>query len=192
MLGGRRSSNRALAPWRKPRTVHDPGKVLLEVALATALGGDCLADVAILRAEADVFGPVASDPTVSRLIDVLAAAGPKALTAIRTARAEVRTRVWELAGEDSPAAGGSVIVDIDGVLVSHTPRSRTPPRPGRRPSAIIRSSRLSTTAQPVPGNRWLRYCGLATRAPTPRAITSPPLGSPWPNSPDTCGGDGRH
>ncbi len=107
----------AMAPWRKPRTVHDPGKVLLDVALATALGGDRLADAAMLRAEPDVFGPVASDPTVSRLIDVLAAAGPKALTAIRTARAEVRTRVWELAGEDSPAADGQVIVDIDGVLV---------------------------------------------------------------------------
>jgi hypothetical protein len=71
----------------------------------------------MLRAEPDVFGPVASDPTVSRLIDALAAAGPKALTAIRTARAEVRTRVWELAGEDSPAADGGMTVDIDGVLV---------------------------------------------------------------------------
>ncbi|MGW7612496.1 IS1380 family transposase [Streptomyces sp. NPDC054766] len=106
-----------LAPWRKPRTVHDPGKVLLDIALATALGGDCLADVAMLRAEPHVFGRVASDPTVSRLVDVLAAAGPKALTAIRTARAEVRGRVWELAGADGPAAEGSVIVDIDGVLV---------------------------------------------------------------------------
>src|SRR4249919_1893275 len=57
----------ALAPWRKPRAVHDPGKILLDVALATALGGDCLADVAMLRAEPEVFGPVASDPTVSRL-----------------------------------------------------------------------------------------------------------------------------
>lgn len=93
----------ALAPWRKPRAVHDPGKVLLDVALATALGGDCLADVAMLRAEPGVFGPAASDPTVSRLIDALAAAGPKALTAIRTARAEVLTRVWELAGADAPA-----------------------------------------------------------------------------------------
>lgn len=108
----------AMAPWRKPRTVHDPGKVLLDVALATALGGDCLADVdTMLRAEPDVFGPVASDPTVSRLIDALAAAGPKARTAIRTARAEVRTRVWDLAGTNGPAADGSVIVDIDGVLV---------------------------------------------------------------------------
>ncbi|MEW1569726.1 transposase, partial [Streptomyces sp. NPDC093509] len=107
----------ALAPWRKPRAVHDPGKVLLDVALGVALGGDCLADVAMLRAEAGMFGPVASDPTVSRLIDALAAAGPKALTTIRTARAEVRSRVWELAGTNGPAAGGSVIVDIDGVLV---------------------------------------------------------------------------
>ena len=36
----------ALTPWRKPRAVHDPGKILLDVALAVALGGDCLADVA--------------------------------------------------------------------------------------------------------------------------------------------------
>jgi hypothetical protein len=32
----------ALEPWRKPRAVHDPGKMLLDVALAVALGGDCL------------------------------------------------------------------------------------------------------------------------------------------------------
>ncbi|MET7978257.1 transposase, partial [Streptomyces mirabilis] len=96
----------ALAPWRKPRAVHDPGKVLLDVALGVALGGECLADVAMLRAEPGVFGPVASDPTVSRLIDTLAAARPKALTAIRSARAEVRSRVWELAGANGPAADG--------------------------------------------------------------------------------------
>ncbi|WP_327240556.1 IS1380 family transposase [Streptomyces sp. NBC_01318] len=107
----------ALAPWRRPRAVHDPGKILLDVALAVALGGDCLADVAMLRAEPAVFGPVASDPTVSRLIDKLAAGGPKTLTAIRSARAEVRERVWKLAGASSPDAGGQVIVDLDGVLV---------------------------------------------------------------------------
>ncbi len=90
------ATSAALTPWRKPRAVHDPGKVLPDVALATALGGDCLADIAMLQAEPDVFGPVASDPTVSRLIDVLAAAGPRALTAIRWARAEVCSRVWGL------------------------------------------------------------------------------------------------
>ncbi|MFF5655116.1 IS1380 family transposase [[Kitasatospora] papulosa] len=107
----------ALAPSRRPRAVHDPGKILLDVALAVALGGDCLADVAMLRVEPAVFGAVASDPTVSRLIDKLAAGGPKTLTAIRSARAEVRERVWKLAGTSSPDAGGRVIVDLDGVLV---------------------------------------------------------------------------
>ncbi|MBT2396196.1 IS1380 family transposase [Streptomyces sp. ISL-100] len=107
----------ALAPWRRPRAVHDPGKILLDVALSVALGGDCLADVAVLRAEPAVFGPVASDPTVSRLIDKLAAGGPKTLTAIRSARAEVRERVWKLGGASSPDATGQVIVDVDGVLV---------------------------------------------------------------------------
>ncbi|WP_406282500.1 IS1380 family transposase [Streptomyces sp. NBC_00209] len=107
----------ALAPWRKDRAVHDPGKTVLDVALAVALGGDCLADVGMLRAEPAVFGPVASDPTVSRLVDTLAAAGPKALTAIRSARAEVRKHVWKLAGASSPDTTGQVIVDLDGVLV---------------------------------------------------------------------------
>ncbi|MEU5307151.1 transposase, partial [Streptomyces noursei] len=107
----------ALAPWRKQRAVHDPGKVLLDVALAVALGGDCLADAGMLRAEPAVFGPVASDPTVSRLIGQLAAGGKRVLTALRTARAEVREYVWELSGDVAPGAGGQVIVDIDGVVV---------------------------------------------------------------------------
>jgi hypothetical protein len=107
----------ALAPWRKARAVHDPGKILLDIALAVALGGDCLADVGMLRAEPAVFGPVASDPTVSRLVDTLAAGGKRALGAIRTARAEVRDRVWKLAGDAAPDAAGQLIVDLDGVLV---------------------------------------------------------------------------
>src|SRR3954452_23210163 len=81
--------SQALAPWRKPRAVHDPGKALLDIALAVALGGDCLADVAMLRCEPALFGAVGSDPTVSRLVAALAAAGGKALDALRRARADV-------------------------------------------------------------------------------------------------------
>lgn len=36
-----------------------------------ALGVDCLADIAILRAQPELSGPVASDPVVSRLIAAL-------------------------------------------------------------------------------------------------------------------------
>jgi DDE family transposase len=107
----------ALTPWRKPRAGHDPDTILLDVAMAVALGGDCLADVGMLRAEPGMFGPVVSDPAVSRLVDSLAAPGPKALAAIRDARSQVRQRVWELASASSPAADGHVTVDIDGVLV---------------------------------------------------------------------------
>ena len=93
--------------------MHDPGKILLDVALAVALGGDCLADGGMLRAEPDVFGPVASDPAVSQLIDTLAAGGQRALDAIRGARSQVRRHVWNLAGRTAPDA----TVDLDGVLV---------------------------------------------------------------------------
>lgn len=97
--------------------MHDLGKILLDVALAVALGGDCFADVAMLRAEPAVFGPVASDSTVSRLMDTLAVSGEKALRAIRAARDEVRQHVWRLADREAPDAGGTVTVDLDGVLV---------------------------------------------------------------------------
>src|SRR5918912_725811 len=61
--------SQALGPWRKPLAVHDPAKVVLDLAVTLALGGDCLADVALLRSSSEVFGLVASDPTVSRTID---------------------------------------------------------------------------------------------------------------------------
>lgn len=56
--------SQALAPWRPRRARHDPGKVLLDLAVAVALGGDCLADLAAVRCQPELFGEVASDPTV--------------------------------------------------------------------------------------------------------------------------------
>jgi Transposase DDE domain group 1 len=61
-----------LARWRAPRAVHDPGKIIADLATAVALGGDCLADIAVLREQPDLAGPVASDPVVSRLVSALA------------------------------------------------------------------------------------------------------------------------
>lgn len=113
-----RELTRTLAPWRPQRAVHDPGKVLLDVAAAVALGGDCLADVAVVRAQAEVFGPVASDPTVSRLIGALAADVEASTAAIRAARAAARQRVWARRRPVAGAPGGQVIVDIDATLVT--------------------------------------------------------------------------
>lgn len=106
----------ALAPWRKPRAVHDPGKALIDVAIALAAGGDCPADVAVLRAGSQLFGPVASDPTISRLVDTLAADLGAAVAAIRGAHAQARARVHQLAA--LPNGDGEVIADIDATLLT--------------------------------------------------------------------------
>jgi hypothetical protein len=37
----------ALRPWRGDRSRYDPGAVVLDLAVAIALGGDCLADLAV-------------------------------------------------------------------------------------------------------------------------------------------------
>jgi hypothetical protein len=112
----------ALAPWRPRLAVHDPAKVLLDLALGLAVGGDCLADVALLRAEPRVFGLVASDPTVSRTIDRLARDATAALAAIDTARAAARARAWTLAGEHAPDQGADpgspLVIDVDATLVT--------------------------------------------------------------------------
>jgi hypothetical protein len=106
----------ALRAWRPDGAVHDPGKTVLDLAVAIALGGDCLADVALLRAQPELFGPVASDPTVSRLLDRLAADPDAALSAIRMARATAREGVWT---RRSPVGqDGHVAVDIDASLIA--------------------------------------------------------------------------
>jgi Transposase DDE domain group 1 len=108
----------ALQRWRAPRAIHDPGKMVADLAVALALGGDCLADVAVLRAEPLLFGPVASDPVISRLISQLARHAPRALAALRAARAAARERAWALAGQGAPGADGELItVDIDATIV---------------------------------------------------------------------------
>ena len=56
--------SRALSTWRRPGSVHDPGKVMADLAVCVALGGRCLSDLSLLRCDKEVFGPVASDPTV--------------------------------------------------------------------------------------------------------------------------------
>jgi hypothetical protein len=118
-----------LARWRAPRAVHDPGKVIADLAAAVALGGDCLADIAVLREQPDLAGPVASDPVVSRLVRDLAADLPRALKAIRAARAAAREHAWALGGDAAPGAdGGLVTVDLDAtIVIAHSEKQQAAP-----------------------------------------------------------------
>jgi hypothetical protein len=59
-LGGALSAG--LARWRKPRAVHDPGKIVADLAVTLALGGDCLADIAMLRSQPELFGLPGESP----------------------------------------------------------------------------------------------------------------------------------
>ena len=122
----------ALAPWRPAGATHDPAKVLLDLALTLVLGGDTCSDLAVVRAEPAVFGPVASDPTLSRTIARLAADVDRVLPAIEWARAAARSRVWAAAGTHAPDRGADarhpLVVDIDATLVtSHSEKENAKP-----------------------------------------------------------------
>src|SRR5699024_5113808 len=127
-----RELSAALAPWRKPLAIHDPAKVVLDLALSLALGGDTLSDVAMLRAEPQLYGAVASDPTVSRTIDTLARDRHAALRAVNAARAAARKLAWAMAGPDAPdhqiSASSPLIIDVDATLVtSHSDKEQAAP-----------------------------------------------------------------
>jgi len=121
-VGLDRALSAALAPWRRPLAVHDPAKIICDLSVMLTLGGDCLADVALLREQPGVFGRVASDPTVSRLVDTLAKDADRALAAIGSARAEARQAAWKLAGTNAPDAATDarrpLVVDLDATLIT--------------------------------------------------------------------------
>ena len=129
VTGLSRALSQGLARWRAPRAVHDPGKIVADLAAAVALGGDCLADIAILREQPALAGPVASDPMVSRLVSGLAADLPRALKAVRAARAAARELAWARAGDTAPGAGGGLVtVDLDAtVVIAHSDKEQAAP-----------------------------------------------------------------
>ncbi|WLP92750.1 IS1380 family transposase [Gordonia sp. NB41Y] len=155
-----------LTPWRKPLATHDPGKILLDLAVAVALGGDCLADINQIRADPGVFGPVASDPTVSRLISTLATEAPAALSAINSARAAARAQAWTAAGTAAPDhdrdARHPLIIDLDATLVTaHSDKEHATPNwkkgYGFHPLCAFADHQAAGTGEPLaimlrPGN----------------------------------------
>ncbi len=123
--------SKGLARFRKPLASHDPGKIICDLAIALAAGGDCLADIAALRDTPAIFGRVASDPTVSRMITTLASDADRAESAISGALAAARVTAWA-ACPDSPDTGVSaadpLVVDLDATLVTaHSDKEQAAP-----------------------------------------------------------------
>jgi hypothetical protein len=102
---------------------HDPGRVAVDVAVMLADGGQAITDLAVLRDQPALFGPVASDPTAWR---VLAGIDQEALARLRSARAAAREVAWAQAAETSgglptsSVAGQMIpglVLDIDASIV---------------------------------------------------------------------------
>jgi hypothetical protein len=110
----------AMAPTKQRRRGHDRGQVLVDVAVMLADGGDAISDVAVLRDQPELFGDVASHPTVWR---TLAAVDETALARIKLARAQARAKAWA-AGADP----GFYVIDIDATLVdAHSDKEQAAP-----------------------------------------------------------------
>ena len=181
--------SRLLERWRKPLARHDPAKIVTDLAVALALGGDCLADIAVLRAEPGLFGLVASDPTVSRMVDALAGDVEAVLKAISTARAAARARVWALAGRHAPDAGRDIddplIIDLDATLVgAHSDKQGAAPTfkrgYGFHPLCAFVDHGPDGSGEPLAVS-----CGRGTPDRTPPPTTSPWSATPSNNSPGT-------
>jgi Transposase DDE domain group 1 len=95
------------------RRRHLEGAVLRDLAVTLADGGDCLSDLAALRDQPELFGPVASTPTAWRVIERVAT-DPDGLARLRAARAHARARAWAAGAHPDVEL---LIVDADATLV---------------------------------------------------------------------------
>jgi hypothetical protein len=178
------SVSEALLSLRQRSSGHDPGRIALDVAVMLADGGQAIADLAVLRGQDELFGPVASASTVWRLLNAL---DETALARVRAARARAREVAWAQAGETdrwktSSVAGYSIpglVLDVDAtIVICHSDKelaSKTWKRTyGYHPLLVF----LDATGEALSG---LLRTGGPGRTPPP--ITSWSSTGRWPRSP---------
>jgi hypothetical protein len=111
-LGLTRALSTRLAGVKQRRRGHDPGAVIVALAVMLADGGECVSDLGAVREQDALFGAVASDSTAFRTIDRIASE-PGMIDALRSAHAQARARFWELSG-----APGRLTIDVDATLIA--------------------------------------------------------------------------
>jgi hypothetical protein len=117
--------SRELAGLKLRRSGHDLGRVVRDLAVMLADGGDCLSDLGALGDQAALFGAVCSDATAFRVIDRIAC-DPDGLERLRAAHARARARVWELTLVSSVAQGQPGDETVDWVMIGAIATGRTP------------------------------------------------------------------
>jgi hypothetical protein len=111
-LGLTGALSRPLGSIKQRRRGHNPGRVIRDLAVMLADGGECVSDLGAVRDQQALFGPVASDSTAFRVIDRIASQ-PRLLDALRAAHARARERFWELHG-----APARLTIDVDATLIA--------------------------------------------------------------------------
>ncbi len=111
-LGLTRALSLRLAAIKQRRRGHDPGRVIRDLAVTLADGGECVSDLGAMREQQALFGNVASDSTAFRVIDRIASE-PRLLEALRSAHARARQRFWGLHG-----APERLTLDVDATLIT--------------------------------------------------------------------------
>ncbi len=108
-----------LAGLKQRRRGHDPGRVIRDLAVMLADGGECVSDLGGMRDQEALFGGVASDSTAFRVIDRIAAE-PGLLEALRLAHARAREKFWKMHG-----APESLRIDVNATLITaHSEKER--------------------------------------------------------------------
>ncbi|GAA1134359.1 IS1380 family transposase [Arthrobacter flavus] len=111
-----------LRQFTPPGAVHRPGHLVARLAVMLCAGGEYVSDLDMFRTQPGIFGPVASNATVSRFFDRTAANPEVFAHGFETLTRTLRSRVWEAAGDRNPAARATpaepLIIDLDATLVS--------------------------------------------------------------------------
>lgn len=106
-----------MAGTRERRSTHDPGRVLRDLAVMLADGGDCVTDMAAYEGQERLFGAHASETTTHRVIKSV---DEPLLARVRAARAAARARVW-----DAGVRPASITLNIDATLLTaHSEKER--------------------------------------------------------------------
>jgi len=111
-LGLGYSLSSMFVPRGERAPLHDRGRVLTQVALALAGGGESCADIEHLRLQRELFGHVASDSTVFRTFHEMDA---ETVVGLSRATALVRAKVWDRLGLTT--SKDPVVLDIDASLI---------------------------------------------------------------------------
>jgi len=110
-VGLSRALSVRLAVLKQRRRGHDPGRVIRDLAVMLADGGECVSDLGAVRDQEALFGPVASDSTAFRVVDGVAER--QLSSELRAAHARARERFWRLHG-----APERLTIDLDATLIT--------------------------------------------------------------------------